>query len=84
MILSGVLVLGLLAGPMDASDNDAPLPPADTYQRLLHLAQGYSCSPRRTCKMIASCEEAYWYLRNCSWGGALDRDNDGVPCETIC
>ena len=56
----------------------------DPHQRLLLLAQSYSCTPRKTCKMIRSCEEARWYLKNCSWGGALDRDNDGVPCETIC
>lgn len=77
MILSGVLALGLLASPADA-------PKSDAYQRILRLAQGYSCSPKRTCKMISSCTEAYWYLENCSWGGALDRDNDGVPCESIC
>ncbi|RVC60047.1 hypothetical protein EN759_31555, partial [Mesorhizobium sp. M00.F.Ca.ET.038.03.1.1] len=21
---------------------------------------------------------------NCSWGGKLDRDGDGVACETLC
>ena len=30
-------------------------------------------------RIIAVC-----HVENCSWGGALDRDNDGVPCETIC
>lgn len=48
------------------------------------LASSWSCSPRQTCKAISSCEEAIWLLQNCSWGGALDRDKDGVPCETIC
>lgn len=58
---------------------DAPMP------RLLQLAgQSYSCSPRKTCKAIGSCEEARWYLANCPWGGKLDRDNDGIPCESIC
>ncbi|TIW71331.1 MAG: hypothetical protein E5V56_00645, partial [Mesorhizobium sp.] len=27
---------------------------------------------------------AQWYLQNCSWGGKLDRDGDGVACETLC
>ncbi|MDQ7776262.1 MAG: thermonuclease family protein [Paracoccus aminovorans] len=56
-----------------------------TMPRLLQLAgRSYSCSPRKTCKAIGSCEEARWYLENCSWGGKLDRDNDGIPCESIC
>ncbi|MFN4008851.1 MAG: excalibur calcium-binding domain-containing protein [Pannonibacter sp.] len=46
------------------------------------LAQNYSCTPARTCKAIASCEEARWYLQNCPWGGKLDRDRDGHPCES--
>ncbi|WP_292246686.1 thermonuclease family protein [Mesorhizobium sp.] len=45
---------------------------------------GYSCEPRRTCSQIGSCKEANWYLSNCSWGGKLDRDNDGIPCESLC
>ncbi len=58
---------------------------APTMSRLYELAgQNWSCSPRRTCSQIGSCEEARWYLQNCSWGGRLDRDNDGIPCESIC
>lgn len=54
-------------------------------QRLLQLSQSsYSCTPRRTCKAIGSCQEANWYLDNCSWGGKLDGDGDGIPCESIC
>jgi hypothetical protein len=46
---------------------------------------GLSCSPRKTCsRTVESCEEAYWLLQNCTWGGKLDGDNDGVPCENIC
>jgi uncharacterized protein YgiM (DUF1202 family) len=45
---------------------------------------GPSCPPRKYCRQIASCSEAVYYFRNCSWGGALDGDNDGVPCESIC
>lgn len=53
--------------------------------RLMQLAdQGQSCSPRKTCKAIGSCDEARWYLQNCPWGGKLDRDSDGVPCESLC
>ncbi|MER9494162.1 thermonuclease family protein [Mesorhizobium sp. M0320] len=48
------------------------------------IAQSYSCQPRRTCSQIGSCDEANWYLQNCSWGGKLDRDKDGIPCESHC
>lgn len=48
------------------------------------VAQSYSCQPRRTCPQISSCAEANWYLANCSWGGKLDRDSDGIPCESLC
>ncbi|MBF0679596.1 MAG: excalibur calcium-binding domain-containing protein [Devosia sp.] len=50
----------------------------------LTVAQSYSCQPRKTCGRIGSCQEARWYLHNCSWGGRLDGDSDGVPCESIC
>ncbi|TGQ29444.1 excalibur calcium-binding domain-containing protein [Mesorhizobium sp. M00.F.Ca.ET.216.01.1.1] len=48
------------------------------------LTQSWSCQPRRTCPQIGSCEEANWYLNNYSWGGKLDRDGDGIPCERLC
>lgn len=43
-----------------------------------------SCPSRQYCTRIGSCEEARWYLANCSWGALLDSDSDGVPCEAIC
>lgn len=58
--------------------------PLGLVSRKLVAQSGYSCEPRRTCKLISSCEEAQWYLQNCSWGGKLDRDGDGVACETLC
>ena len=48
------------------------------------LAQSWSCQPRKTCGKIRSCDEALWYLYNCSWGGRLDGDSDGAPCENLC
>lgn len=47
-------------------------------------AQSWSCSPRLKCSQISSCDEAMWYLENCPWGGKLDRDKDGIPCESLC
>ncbi|MEI9402083.1 excalibur calcium-binding domain-containing protein [Mesorhizobium argentiipisi] len=58
--------------------------PLGIISRKLVAQSGYSCEPRRTCKQVGSCDEAQWYLQNCSWGGKLDRDGDGVACETLC
>lgn len=59
------------------------VPPAPLIQAV-PKSSGLSCSPRRTCSQIPSCSAARWYLANCSWGGRLDRDNDGRPCESMC
>ncbi len=83
------LVLALLAVPTaglhaGGSASDGPTR-SESTREVFRLAQSYSCTPRRYCsKNISSCEEAFWYLENCSWGGALDRDKDGVPCENLC
>lgn len=44
---------------------------------------GYSCAVNKHCSEMTSCDEAYFYLRSCGQT-ALDRDKDGVPCESIC
>lgn len=43
----------------------------------------YSCSPRKSCGQMDSCEEARFHLEQCG-NRRLDRDNDGIPCESIC
>ena len=40
------------------------------------------CGGATRCDQMASCEQAYACLR--AGRGSLDRDNDGVPCESIC
>ena len=50
----------------------------------VHFAAAYSCDQRKTCTHIRSCDEAQWYLANCSWGGKLDGDDDGSLCENLC
>lgn len=82
-IVAALFALALCSGSVRASSLDEQ----DTGQSLnalMQFAASYSCSPRKTCKRISSCNEARWLLANCSWGGALDRDKDGVPCETLC
>ncbi|CDX45679.1 conserved exported hypothetical protein [Mesorhizobium plurifarium] len=86
--------LGLWVGKFDApwdwrashADSAAPAsqPLGIVSRKLVAQSGGLSCEPRRTCKQISSCDEAQWYLQNCSWGGKLDRDSDGVACETLC
>ncbi|MFZ7109592.1 excalibur calcium-binding domain-containing protein [Avibacterium avium] len=44
----------------------------------------YSCDdPIPYCKQMKSCEQARFYLNQCS-AYRLDRDRDGVPCENVC
>lgn len=41
------------------------------------------CGTKRTCKQMNSCDEAKFYLTECGLK-SLDRNNDGVPCESMC
>lgn len=43
---------------------------------------GASCGGANTCSQMASCEQAYACLN--AGNGRLDRDKDGIPCESIC
>ncbi|XVE18634.1 excalibur calcium-binding domain-containing protein [Moraxella sp. ZY200743] len=44
---------------------------------------GGKCGSKRTCKQMSSCAEAKHYLNVCGLS-RLDRDGDGIPCETLC
>lgn len=50
----------------------------------LLLAQSWNFDQRKTWGKIRSSDEAVWYLHNCMWGGKLDGDGDGAPCENLC
>jgi endonuclease YncB( thermonuclease family) len=41
------------------------------------------CGQKRYCKEMTSCEEATFFLTQCGIS-SLDRDKDGVPCESLC
>ena len=43
---------------------------------------GASCNGATTCSQMVSCDQAYACLR--AGDSGLDRDKDGVPCESIC
>lgn len=42
-----------------------------------------SCGSKKYCKDMSSCEEAKFYLNSCGLSN-LDRNKDGVPCESLC
>ncbi|WP_224658763.1 thermonuclease family protein [Mesorhizobium sp. BR1-1-2] len=71
-----------------AAHGNGTAPPSQSLgivsRKLVAQSGSYSCEPRRYCSQIGSCDEAQWYLHNCSWGRKLDRDGDGVACETLC
>ncbi|SEJ46317.1 Endonuclease YncB, thermonuclease family [Pseudomonas linyingensis] len=43
----------------------------------------YSCSTRKICGQMSSCEEAKFHLQQCG-NSRLDGNSDGVPCESLC
>lgn len=44
---------------------------------------GMTCGHKHKCSEIKSCKEAYFYLEVCGVT-KLDRDKDGIPCESLC
>lgn len=42
-----------------------------------------SCGDKHYCSEMADCKEARFYFSKCGLTG-LDRDHDGVPCESLC
>ena len=43
----------------------------------------HSCGSKHYCKEMSSCDEAKFYLNQCGLT-RLDRDGDGIPCESVC
>ncbi|MDX8455975.1 thermonuclease family protein [Mesorhizobium sp. VK9D] len=84
------LWVGNFQAPWDwrSSHGDGAAPPSQPLgimsRKLVAQSGGLSCEPRRYCSQISSCDAAQWYLHNCTWGRKLDRDGDGVACETLC
>jgi hypothetical protein len=85
MFIRAIAVLLLCASSAAAKDNFTPARDTPIFDPARPaVAQSFSCEPRKTCGRIRSCDEAVWYLYNCSWGGRLDGDSDGAPCENLC
>lgn len=47
------------------------------------VGNGFACGAKRYCTEMASCAEARFHMSQCGLS-RLDRDGDGVPCETLC
>jgi hypothetical protein len=41
------------------------------------------CGTKTKCGEMTSCDEAKFYLNSCGLT-RLDRDHDGIPCESLC
>lgn len=54
-----------------------------TFATAVFAKEQFQCEGKRTCKQMNSCEEARFYLTQCGVK-SLDRDKDGIPCESIC
>ena len=44
---------------------------------------GGNCGGKHTCSQMGSCAEAQHYFKDCGVS-RLDRDHDGIPCESLC
>lgn len=45
--------------------------------------ENLECGSKTKCGQMLNCSEAMFYLKTCGLS-RLDRDKDGVPCESIC
>lgn len=43
----------------------------------------FMCGSKTKCAQMVNCDEAMFYLHTCGLS-RLDRDKDGVPCESKC
>ena len=57
------------------------LKPSVTSTPTQDSSGGFTCSGKTTCSQMVSCAEANFYLNSCGLK-SLDRDKDGVPCQT--
>lgn len=62
----------------------ASVPDARSFTAPIRQSRsGFQCNTKSKCGQMGSCEEAMFHLIKCGVG-RLDRDKDGVPCESIC
>jgi len=59
------------------------IPPVEEVSIPAPAAGTYECGTKTYCTQMESCEEAQYFLNTCGLD-ALDRDDDGIPCESLC
>lgn len=81
-LLSLILVTSLSA---TTHEKVTPYPVSITNPVLSEMLDrtAFKCEGKRTCGQMDSCKEAYFYLKTCGLK-RLDKDKDGIPCESIC
>lgn len=79
---SGLWSLPVAIYPSDFRKNKKSTHKSEDKIPKQNTNNGYNCV-KKTCKQIASCEEAYYLLNQCGFS-RLDRDKDGMPCEILC
>lgn len=82
-----LVVIALLAsagyrrlGPAVARHFGGDVIPAPSAKEVSPNASAFRCDGRTHCSQMTSCEEATWFLKNCT-GVQMDGNGDGVPCE---
>ena len=71
---------------LNSHRNTKPIAPSSTENvspKPRSNRSGFDCAGKSTCGQMTSCAEARFYLNSCGVR-KLDRDGDGVPCESIC
>ena len=77
---TAVLLPPLAASPLRPMASERPaLPPS----RQSSPTFSEKCGGKRYCTQMTSCAEAQFYLKQCGLR-KLDKDGDGVPCESLC
>ena len=74
---------GLWADNTCAGKTAIPVATSQSTQPTQGSSGGFTCSGKKTCGQMTSCAEAKFYLNSCGVK-SLDRNGDGIPCETIC
>lgn len=69
--------------PLPSSPKVASAPASKSQSAATNSNGSYSCDGKSVCAEMSSCEEAEFYLNSCGLT-RLDRDKDGIPCESIC
>ncbi|WP_434785059.1 excalibur calcium-binding domain-containing protein [Vibrio parahaemolyticus] len=80
----------LLGKYSDNTSNDKPIenPAHQKVSEVVRIEKratttslrSFVCKDKVYCNQMSSCEEAQFYLDNCS-GVKIDGDGDGIPCE---